>query len=161
MVTKTITWNNSADFSGTALDYEKLTSDSGTWHDWDITNIVKKWYNGSKNYGVVLKSTNESDEEQCASFYSGSYPSSSIPRPVIAITYRNNKGLENYWSYSSFSVGTAGTAYINDYSGNLTLLHLIILLSAVALFLYSIYLTDIQVIHILQAPIRMQVKAGN
>ena len=117
---KTITWNNSADFSGTALDYEKLTSDNGTWHDWDITNIVKKWYNGSKNYGVVLKSTNESDEEQCASFYSGSYPSSSIPRPVIAITYRNNKGLENYWSYSSFSVGTAGTAYINDYSGNLT-----------------------------------------
>ena len=39
--------------------------------------------------------------------------------PYIEIEYRNNKGLEGYWSFSSFSAGTGGAGYVNDYSGNL------------------------------------------
>ena len=39
--------------------------------------------------------------------------------PLISITYRNNKGLEPYWTYTSASAGSAGTASVNDYSGNL------------------------------------------
>lgn len=67
----------------------------------------------------MLKAPDESTVAQCAAFYSSNYPASSIPRPLFTIVYRNNKGLEDYWTYSSFSVGTAGTAYVNDYSGNL------------------------------------------
>lgn len=118
----TITWNNRASYNSTVLDYEIFSEEQTdiVWHDWDITEIVKKWYNGTANYGVLLKPVDESENDQCAAFYSGSYPSSSIPRPVLQLTYRNNKGLEDYWTYSSFSVGTAGTAYVNDYTGNLT-----------------------------------------
>ncbi|MCH5296100.1 MAG: RHS repeat protein, partial [Ruminococcus sp.] len=116
----TITYNNRPSNNSTVLDYEKITpKSSDVWHDWDITKIVKQWYNGTANYGIMLKPLRDDDNYQCASFYSGSFPESQTPRPVFQLTYRNNKGLEDYWTYSSFSVGTAGTAYVNDYSGNL------------------------------------------
>lgn len=83
----------------------------------------EKWYNGEENYGIMLKPLDEANNYQCASFYSANYPASSVPRPVFEITYRNNKGLEDYWTYTSFEAGTAGTVYINDYTGNLVFIH--------------------------------------
>ena len=43
--------------------------------------------------------------------------------PTFLISYRNNKGLEDYWSYTNFNVGTAGTVYVNNYTGNLVFVH--------------------------------------
>ncbi len=116
----TVTWNNKPTYESNIIDYETfVANDPDVWHDWDITKCVKRWYNGDTNYGIMLMSTDESNERQCAGFYSSNYPATSTPRPLTQIVYRNNKGLEDYWTYSSFSVGTAGTAYVNDYSGNL------------------------------------------
>lgn len=42
-------------------------------------------------------------------------------RPQILITYVNYNGLENFWTYHDHSIGRAGTAYVNDYNGNLVL----------------------------------------
>ena len=39
--------------------------------------------------------------------------------PSFKITYRNNKGIEDYWTYHSVSAGNSGTAHINDFTGNL------------------------------------------
>lgn len=39
--------------------------------------------------------------------------------PVIEVSFLNNKGIESYWSYSSYSVNDAGAVHINDYTGNL------------------------------------------
>ena len=116
-----LTWKNQPSYNSNVVDYETFTkNESETWHSWDVTSCVKRWYNGEANNGIMLKSLNENNEDQCAAFYSSSYPTSSTPRPLYTIVYRNNKGLEDYWTYSSFSVGSAGTAYVNDYSGNLT-----------------------------------------
>ncbi len=116
----TLTWNNQPGFETNIIDYERfVANDPEAWHDWDVTSCVKRWYNGAANNGIMLKVPDENNVYQCAAFYSSNYPSSSIPRPLFNIVYRNNKGLEDYWTYSTFSVGTAGTAYINDYSGNL------------------------------------------
>lgn len=117
----TLTWKNQPSYNSNVIDYETLTKDeSEAWHSWDVTSCVKRWYNGEANNGIMLKALTTDDENQCAAFYSSSYPTSSTPRPLYTIVYRNNKGLEDYWTYSSFSVGSAGTAYVNDYSGNLT-----------------------------------------
>ena len=111
----TLTWNNQPTCGDTVIDYIKLGQSSAVdWYQWDITNIAKKWYNGGSNYGVAIKDYMDTSADQCATFYSYFYPASSAPRAVFSITYINNKGLEDYWSYSSFDVGTAGTAYIND-----------------------------------------------
>ena len=116
-----LTWKNQPSYNSKVVDYETFTkNESETWHSWNVTSCVKRWYNGEANNGIMLKSLDESNEMQCAEFYSSNYPSTSTPRPLFTIVYRNNKGLEDYWTYSSFSVGSAGTAYVNDYSGNLT-----------------------------------------
>lgn len=117
----TLTWNNQTGFEANVVDYERFipNAPNNIWHNWDVTSCVKRWYNGAANNGIMLKALDEDNVYQCASFYSSNYPATSTPRPLFTIVYRNNKGIEDYWSYSSFSVGSAGTAYVNDYSGNL------------------------------------------
>ena len=117
----TVTWNTKPSFSGALLDYVDFdTSSQPGWYSWNITKAVKNWYEGtSANYGIMFKSVYESSCDQCAVFFSSNYPSST-PRPVFQITYRNNKGIEDYWSNTSFTVGNAGTVFVNDYSGSLT-----------------------------------------
>ena len=123
----TITWNNQPSCEGTALDYNfinKSEKGEAVWKEWNITKAVKKWYEGTgTNNGIMLKSTLEnvtSTTDSCIyAWYYTESGSVSTAYPVISITYRNNKGIEPYWTYTSASAGTAGTASVNDYTGNL------------------------------------------
>ena len=118
----TVTWNNQPGMSDTLIDYEMITPvNTDWWHEWNITKLVKKWYNASSsNKGFFLKMINENSCDQCAGFYSSNYPLYDGIRPAFVLTYRNNKGIEDYWTYTDFNAGSAGTAYVNDYSGALT-----------------------------------------
>ena len=101
--------------TGKVLDYVITTaSNNAKQIYWDITSTVKKWYNGGNNYGILLKPSDArwALVQLASSFHTvGFYP-------VLAIYYRNNRGLEDYWSYTEQDLG-AGTGYVNDYSGNL------------------------------------------
>lgn len=123
----TITWNKQPSVDSTILDYDyikKSEKGKSVQKSWNITKAVKEWYEGtSTNYGIMLKSALEDVSSMANScIYAWYYTESgsvSNAYPIIAITYRNNKGLEPYWTYTSASAGSAGTAYVNDYSGNL------------------------------------------
>lgn len=115
----TATWSNAPTCSSVLIDYEKIPAGTQEWRFWDVTELVKKWYNGETNNGFYLKAINESDVGQGLQFTSSSNPEDKDYRPCFVLTYRNNKGLEGYWSYTTIDCGRAGTAYINDYSGNL------------------------------------------
>ncbi len=112
------TWNDQPEFAATALDYAELTYDCGDRYHFDITRAAKSWFENGNNYGVVIKGYDESKVGR-AQIISAEYNITDVVYPTILVTYRNNKGLENYWSYSSYGAGTAGTANINDYTGNL------------------------------------------
>lgn len=91
-------------------------------YDGDITNLVKKWYKDTKNYGLLLKSAKEVYiDDDYPAFYSknndmtGDYN----PMPLFQLIYRNQNGLENYLNYNSQSF-TDGKTYINTYNGNMT-----------------------------------------
>nr|WP_319489347.1 DNRLRE domain-containing protein [uncultured Caproiciproducens sp.] len=120
----TVTWDNSltavtSAISGSILDYFNVSqSTANTFNTWDITKLVKSWYNGTANNGIVLKAADESAAVRNV-YYTSNYPDESDVYPTIAIYFTNNAGLEDYWSYHRQSVGRAGTGYINDYSGNL------------------------------------------
>ncbi|MBE6735099.1 MAG: DNRLRE domain-containing protein, partial [Ruminococcaceae bacterium] len=114
-----VTWNNQLGFIDNLIDYEKCEAYSYGWRDLDITELVKKWYNGADNNGFYLTMLDESNVYQGLWFSSSLYPTDSTVRPELEIAYRNNKGLEERWTYTPISAGSAGTAYINDYSGNL------------------------------------------
>ncbi|WP_152539150.1 DNRLRE domain-containing protein, partial [Fervidicella metallireducens] len=117
----TLTWNTQPTGTiATISDYQIVLDKSS--YNWNITGIVKGWYSGQSNYGILLKQQNEANPY--CEFFSGNVDDTiSYRRPKITISYINNSGLEDYWTYHSQSVGRAGTSHINDYNGNLIFTH--------------------------------------
>ena len=118
-----ITWNNQpiSDLSqATLVDFTDTFDNWGTNYTLEITKIVKDWYENGQNYGLMLASSDESTEGKLSLFSSNSITSN---YPVVTVEYVNNTGLEDYWNYESFSVGTNGAAYVNTYNGAFTYIH--------------------------------------
>lgn len=92
------------------------------YDEYDITNLVKKWYSGTPNHGVMLKThveTKEMNEEVCKYFSKNNKVEGHNAKPVLLVTYRNQNGLESYMTYKSQAFAE-GTTYVNNYTGNLT-----------------------------------------
>ena len=132
-----VTWNGikgSGDiddyYDPTILDYDFIhrtdAEEGDPWKVFDVTTAVKKWYNGEPNYGILLKSYNESGTDTevgvCGQFWSEENEGDEIAFPYLAIMYRSNKGIESYYDYTSFSTYDAGNVYIDNYSGNLVII---------------------------------------
>ena len=125
------TWSSfgSGGYDNNLIDYEKFVNgQEAQWVDWDITELIKKWSikpDPNDNYGFMLKVVDGTAINQNIRFaspifgFEDDYEPLKNLRPSFTITYRNNKGLEDYWTYTPIGAGSAGTAYINDYSGNL------------------------------------------
>ncbi|MEG0773891.1 DNRLRE domain-containing protein [Clostridium sp.] len=116
------TWSNQPSFDPVIEDYDMVTGNYFTYHQWDITKTVKEWYTTGLNYGIMLKNNNEG-ETYNAFVSSDSAPAYAGYRPIIGIQYVSNSGLESYWTYHSQSVGRAGNGYVNDYNGNVVHIH--------------------------------------
>lgn len=120
----TIIWNNAPLFDSKITDGDfsgqQGQQDQTFW--WNITSIVKDWYTTGNNYGVVLKNFDETGST--SKYYSSecTYKEAQY-KPFAYIKYTNSSGLEDYWTYHSIEAGRAGTGYINDYTGNLVLIH--------------------------------------
>ncbi|MBP3936392.1 MAG: RHS repeat protein [Clostridia bacterium] len=126
---ETVGWGET-NYESAIIDYNRITAvdennPSNNWKRFDITRAVKGWYaDPSTNYGILIKQAVESDTNTSAYgavcwFHSENYNTTDVIYPTIVLDYRNNKGLEDYWTFTGLSAGSAGTAYINDYSGNL------------------------------------------
>ncbi len=85
-----------------------------------ITNLVKKWYKDTPNYGLLIKSVDEiyTDSDYPA-FFSKNNTMSENPKPCFTICYRNQNGIEPYLNYNEQSF-SSGKTCINTYNGNLT-----------------------------------------
>ena len=84
---------------------------------WNVTPIVKKWYAG-ENYGLMLAPATDTVFTGTAKFYSNDH-TVQAERPQLCIEYRDMKGVEDYWTFSSQSAGFAGTGSVNNATGNL------------------------------------------
>ncbi len=120
-----ISWSNQPDLSSAeVVDYERfLSNDENTFrlYTWDITKVAKRWYEEGVNNGVMLASADESITRRSCFLHSENYLGGGYP--TIAISYVNNAGLEDYWSYESVDLGRSGTAYVNNYNGNFVYIH--------------------------------------
>ncbi len=114
-------------------DYSELTCedidetgeysmDSYMGYSWNITPIVKKWYSG-QNYGMMFAPMPNTVFSGTAKFLASSFEEDDSGeegmKPRLCITYRDMKGIEDYWSFSSQSAGFAGTGSVNNATGNL------------------------------------------
>ncbi len=99
-----------------------ITPEHGLY-DGNITNLVKKWYRDTPNYGILLKSAEEKYVgEQFPAFCSKDYRQegdSYDPKPVFQLVYRNLNGIESYLDYKVQNF-TDGATYVNTFTGNMT-----------------------------------------
>ena len=120
-----LAWNTMPTFDSKPLDYSYMCKNDGVENKlYDITKAVKSWYDGDvANYGIMLRSGKESgtlaDAGIYGKYWSEKYNEETDAYPVIELEYRNSKGIEDYYSYTDLDGGEAGTAYVNDYTGNL------------------------------------------
>lgn len=87
----------------------------------DITRLVRKWYTGIPNYGLMLKLNEEKyNEKILPAFYSknNNLLENEI-KPKLIISYRNQNGILNYMNYQEQEF-ISGNTYVNNYNGNLT-----------------------------------------
>lgn len=80
----TVTWNNQPDAYGDIEDSVYKTGDDGDKYTWNITNMVRYWYDYGYNYGMMLKYNDE--KQQGISFNALESPDN---LPTIYIDYAN------------------------------------------------------------------------
>ena len=117
----TITWNNKPSVESSIIDYTILEDgDERVWLYFGITDLVRGWYSGEyANYGVSITTPKTTAAKAWMLNHLFNEGNVTQVRPILYVTYRNNKGLEDYWTYTSADMGIAGAVSINDYSGNL------------------------------------------
>lgn len=125
---ESVTWNTKPSYDPIVYDYDLVrTTDPEVGYTqklFNITKAVRRWYDGTaENHGILLKpqtntliNTGQFIPERYNDYPSGYYP-------YVVVTYRNNKGIEPYWNYTSASAGTAGDLSVNDFTGNAVLTH--------------------------------------
>ena len=102
------------------IDYVMVDSTKG-YRYWNITELVKKWYaEGTDNTTCALVMMNEDEIDTYYYYASVAFLAyaSTIP-PVLIVSYRNNTGIEPYYTYASLGGASAGTAYVADATGQL------------------------------------------
>jgi len=90
----------------------------------NITNAVKQWYAGENNYGLLLKTLDETYDPNCLQYMAYSKNSNAQSStgesliPSLTIIYRNQNGIDNRMSYNKLDY-SIGNSFINIYNGNL------------------------------------------
>ena len=127
---ETATWNNNKDNYSSlvrATFYPTYSPDYSIPNEpvqsnFDLTQLVKEWYGGKENYGILLKYNNETYTEDCVNytFYNKEYDLEyqTQYRPYLTISYRIQNGIENYMDYKQVAYSN-GATYINNYNGNI------------------------------------------
>ena len=113
---RTLTWNkiyaNGTNPYKTATeDFIRLTSTNG-YRSLDITRAARSWYSGGNCHAILLRSDCSASKRIVSSFQTGA--------SYLTVTYRNDFGLESYYTYQTQSAGRAGTGYISDHMQRLT-----------------------------------------
>ena len=87
----------------------------------NITDLVKKWYSGLPNYGILLKAQKEvynSEFDLAQVFSKNNRVIGDNSKPELVIHYKNQNGLESYMDYQQQALSD-GTLHSNLYNGNL------------------------------------------
>ena len=126
----TATWNNmSNNYNPKIENYitppQVVIGENSKW-EVDLTNIVKEWYAGKANNGIMLKCldesfSNDSNTKDVYYFYSKTYDivNKSAKRAYLTIDYRDQNGLLDYMTYDTNSL-SKGQCFVNNCTGNLT-----------------------------------------
>ena len=121
-----LTWNTvhpngAANYDDDVLDFVKMTN-AGTGYaiTLDLTKIAREWYaDQDTNKTLLLKTDASADKRIVATLnmyniYNKNY---------LVVAYRNDVGVEGYYTYQTQSIGRAGIGYLSDHTQRLTLVN--------------------------------------
>ena len=114
------TWNNMPLLNeNNIVDYATVSSaKQGSNIRWDMTELVKDWYiNGTANRTIALGPAPGVTYGSGASANASFYAWNTTNPPVLAVTYRDQTGIEPYYTYRTMGVENAGTVYLADATG--------------------------------------------
>lgn len=117
--------NGLSDYSD-IIDYVDISTPVEGTYTWDITEAAEEWLNGeTNNYGIALRANSvTANVNSCACFIDSttSYNNTNSiyvnACPQFIYTYRDLRGIEDYWTFTSMSAGRFGTIGVNNYNGN-------------------------------------------
>ena len=114
----TAVWSTKPSFDSVVLDYR--TIDGNGTYDFDITSLAQDWYAGREQSanGVLLRELTASTGNR-VKLSTANNSNYNAAHPIFVVEYRDAKGLEGIWSYSTHSLGESGTGYVNRFNGNL------------------------------------------
>lgn len=116
-------WNTKPSFdTANMIDYATASKAvDNSYLSWDLTELTNKWYEEeTENRTVALAALENQPFGAKHRAVPVFYAYGSNHPPVLTISYRNNTGIEPYYTYQTMGAGNAGTAYISDYSNQLT-----------------------------------------
>jgi len=97
---------------GDAMDYCMLNDTvEDQYIAWDITEAAKRWTSTDENFGVLLR---VAEPNGCWSF--GSFQYNAAPSAIYQ--YRDVRGVEEYWTYTTVPFGNDGVIGVNNNTGN-------------------------------------------
>ena len=83
--------------------------------EFDVTSAAQDWIAGVENRGVLLRSS--APGQGLARFYASTNGTVGSD-PVYVIRYRDMKGVEDTWTYTTMPIGRFGSVAVNTYNGN-------------------------------------------
>ena len=84
----------------------------------DITEAAGRWASGElENRGIIYRHVGNTASERYMQFYSCNV---SACAPALIIQYRDTKGVEDYWTYTTMEAGLGGILAVNNFNGNVT-----------------------------------------
>ncbi|MCM1544366.1 MAG: DNRLRE domain-containing protein, partial [Ruminococcus sp.] len=113
----TVTWNNAPGSSNIIADYFNVSPSSKTM-DFDITKIYNQWIENyltegvNDSNGLAIKIN---DSQTVA------LKKNNSEAPILTVKYISTVGIDEDFSYTQFDMGSAGSVYINNLSGNLVI----------------------------------------
>lgn len=106
----TVTWNSKPLIGTSVIDV--MGVDESETITLDFTKLYSKWIkDNATNNGIVIKAMD-----------SGTVTiNTSAVVPTLTLQYLSTAGLDDGYSYTEFDMGTAGSVYVNNLSGNLVI----------------------------------------
>lgn len=119
-----LTWNTMPTYdTSNLIDYTVVSDNTRNQYCyWDLSELVKKWHTEETENRTIAMTMNAGNYSNTNYALPVFYPweEASNQSPMLFVSYRSVLGIEDYYTYATLDAGEAGSVYISDFTGQMT-----------------------------------------